>query len=70
MKLADQLGHLVDVEAEKLNDKFPGIYKRAQQDEGVVLDCYGWFFRVGLDAIGIGEGCTIWRSGLSTYHDN
>lgn len=26
-----------------------------EKNDGVVLECYHWFFRVALDAIGIGE---------------
>jgi hypothetical protein len=54
-KLAEKLGDLIDKEAVEMDNKFPDMYKRAQQDEGIVLDCYHWFFRVALDAIGIGE---------------
>jgi hypothetical protein len=58
-KLADRLDELVDQKANEMNHKFPGTVKGAQQDEGVVLDCYRWFFRVALDAIGIGKGYVL-----------
>jgi hypothetical protein len=66
LKLADKLGDLVDKEAKKLDDEIPGLFKRAQQEEGVVLDCYGWFFRVALDAIGIGK-CIMHKLQQATY---
>jgi hypothetical protein len=55
------MDELVDKEAREMDHKFPGMFNRAQQDEGVILDCYHWFFKVALDAIGIGKGYTIER---------
>jgi hypothetical protein len=64
LKLADLLADLLDKEAKKPEDSIP---ERAQQGEGVVLDCYGLFFRVALDGIGIGEEYTMYTLERSTY---
>jgi hypothetical protein len=48
------MGELVDKKAHGMTSKLPGV-SGGQQDEGIILDCNRWFFRVALDAIGIGK---------------
>ncbi|KAF7984103.1 hypothetical protein HWV62_16712 [Athelia sp. TMB] len=54
LQLADRLDALVAGQQHELGASFPGISAADEKAPGVILDCYHWFFRVALDAIGVG----------------
>lgn len=54
MQLADRLDELVDNQERELGPNFPGISAHEEKADGAIIDSYHWFFRVALDAIGIG----------------
>lgn len=52
-QLATQIDAMLD---SNTSDVDPSMFPYGlEKNDGVVLECYHWFFRVALDAIGIGE---------------